>query len=137
MALSNLGQLYYKAGKVDAGEVVLGQPRSRPNGKLVAARINVASMNLEQMRKITTPRTRSGRKLEEDARFNCPTRSVSSRRASRRTPCSASSTWKAGSSNKNRLDLAKTLMDEAAEAQLRSSRRCSTRTGCTGCTRAR
>ena len=33
--------------------------------------------------------------------------------ASRRTPCTAWSTWRAGSTNKNRLDLAKTLLDEA------------------------
>ncbi|MFN0246877.1 MAG: hypothetical protein ACKV2T_08205 [Kofleriaceae bacterium] len=49
MALSNLGELYYKAGKVD-GARQYWDSAVKANGKLVAARINIASLELEQMR---------------------------------------------------------------------------------------
>jgi len=52
MALSNLGQIYYKAGKID-GAKQYWDSAIKANGKLVAARINMASFDIESLRKIT------------------------------------------------------------------------------------
>ncbi|MBA3457015.1 MAG: tetratricopeptide repeat protein, partial [Deltaproteobacteria bacterium] len=68
MALSNLGEIYYRAGKID-GAKTYWESAVKANGKLVAARINLATLALEEMRKIgdKNPKWKT---LEEDARFN-------------------------------------------------------------------
>jgi tetratricopeptide (TPR) repeat protein len=66
-ALSNLGELYYRAGKV-AGAKQYWESAVKANGKLVAARINLATLMLEELRRIT-PYSESWKKLEEEARF--------------------------------------------------------------------
>jgi tetratricopeptide (TPR) repeat protein len=112
MALSNLGQLYYKAGKVDAAKQYWDSA-IKANGKLIAARINVASMELEQMRKIDNVKDAQWKKLEEDARFNLSNAlgvDTDSVEAYTVFGLVYMEGWK---QNKNRLDLAKTLMDEA------------------------
>lgn len=112
MALSNLGQLYYKAGKVDSAKQYWDSA-VKANGKLIAARINLASMNLEQMRKIGNPKDAQWKKLEEDARFNLSNAlgvDTDSVEAYTVFGLVYMEGWQV---NKNRLDLAKTLLDEA------------------------
>lgn len=67
-SLSNLGELYWRAGKPD-GARQYWDSAVKANGKLVAARINIASMQLDEMRKLgeKNPKWKT---LEEDARFN-------------------------------------------------------------------
>jgi tetratricopeptide (TPR) repeat protein len=110
MALSNLGELYYKAGKVD-GAKQYWDSAVKANGKLVAARINIASLELEQMRKIGE-KDSNWKKLEEDARFNLSNvLGVDSDNVTAYTVYGLiyMEGWKR---NKNRLDLAKLLLDE-------------------------
>ncbi len=110
MALSNLGELYYKAGKVD-GAKQYWESAIKANGKLVAARINLASLELDQMRKIGDKDT-NWKKLEEDARFNLSNvLGVDSDNVTAYTVYGLvyMEGWKR---NKNRLDLAKLLLDE-------------------------
>jgi tetratricopeptide (TPR) repeat protein len=110
MALSNLGEIYYKAGKVD-GAKTYWDNALKANGKLVAARINVASMQLDQMRKIgdKDPKWKT---LEEDARIHLSNAlGVDSESVYAYTMYGLiyMEGWK---KNKNRLDLAKLLLDE-------------------------
>jgi tetratricopeptide (TPR) repeat protein len=112
MALSNLGQLYYKTGKVDDARKYWDSA-IKANGKLIAARINMATLNLEQMRKINSPKDAQWKKLEEDARFN-----LSSALGVDTDSVEAYTVYglvymEGTQANKNRLDLAKTLLDEA------------------------
>lgn len=111
-SLSNLGELYYRAGKVaDARQY--WDSAIKANGKLVGARINVASLELEQMRKIGNPKDATWKKLEEDARFNLSNvLGVDSDNVAAYTVYGLvyMEGWQA---NKNRLDLAKLLLDEA------------------------
>jgi tetratricopeptide (TPR) repeat protein len=111
MALSNLGEIYYKAGKID-GAKQYWDSAIKANGKLIAARINVASMELEQMRKINNPKDANWKKLEEDARFNLSNAlgvDTDSVAAYTQFGLIYMEGWQ---QNKNRLDLAKTLLDE-------------------------
>jgi tetratricopeptide (TPR) repeat protein len=111
MALSNLGEIYYKAGKID-GAKQYWDSALKANGKLVAARINVASMQLEQMRKIANPKDPKWKTLEEDARIHLSNAlGVDSESVYAYTMYGLiyMEGWK---SNKNRLDLAKLLLDE-------------------------
>jgi tetratricopeptide (TPR) repeat protein len=112
MALSNLGQLYYKSGKVDAARQYWDSA-IKANGKLIAARINLASMNLEQMRKINNPKDGQWKKLEEDARFNLSNALGVDTDSVEAYTVFGLIYMEGASANKNRLDLAKTLMDEA------------------------
>jgi tetratricopeptide (TPR) repeat protein len=110
MALSNLGEIYYKAGKVD-GAKQYWESALKANGKLVAARINVASMLLDQMRKggDKDPKWKTN---EEDARIHLSNAlGVDSESVYAYTMYGLiyMEGWK---KNKNRLDLAKLLLDE-------------------------
>lgn len=112
MALSNLGEIYYRAGKVD-GAKQYWDNALKANGKLVAARINVAAMLLDQMRKIDNPKDSKWKSLEEDARIHLSNAlGVDSESVYAYTMYGLiyMEGWK---SNKNRLDLAKLLLDEA------------------------
>jgi len=111
MALSNLGEIYYKAGKVD-GARTYWDNALKANGKLVAARINVASMELDQMRKVGD-KDGKWKTLEEDAKFQLSSAlGVDSENVHAYTLYGLvyMEGWK---KNKNRLDLAKLLLDEA------------------------
>jgi tetratricopeptide (TPR) repeat protein len=112
MALSNLGQLYYKHGKVDAAKQYWDSA-IKANGKLIAARINLASMNLDQMRKINNPKDAQWKKLEEDARFNLSNALGVDTDSVEAYTVFGLIYMEGTQVNKNRLDLAKTLMDEA------------------------
>jgi tetratricopeptide (TPR) repeat protein len=111
-SLSNLGELYYRAGKADQARQYWDSA-IKANGKLIAARINVATLELEQMRRIGNPKDATWKKLEEDARFNLSNvLGVDSDNVAAYTVYGLvyMEGWQA---NKNRLDLAKLLLDEA------------------------
>ncbi len=110
-SLSNLGELYYRAGKVTEARNYWDSA-IKANGKLIAARNNVASMQLEQMRKLQIGST-EWKKLEEDARFNLSNvLGVDSENVKAYTLYGL--VYMEGfQKNKNRLDLAKLLLDEA------------------------
>jgi Tfp pilus assembly protein PilF len=114
-SLSNLGELYYRAGKVD-GAKQYWDSAIKANGKLIAARINIASMELEQMRKLV-PHSPEWKKLEEDARFQ-----LSSTLGVDSDSYHAYTTYgliymEGFQKNKNRLDLARLLLDEGKKRQ--------------------
>jgi tetratricopeptide (TPR) repeat protein len=112
MALSNLGQIYYKAGKLDAAKSYWDSAL-KATGKLVAAHINEATLDLEQMRKIGNSKDPTWKKLEEDAKFHLSSAlGVDTDSVDAYTDFGL--VWMEGwQQNKNRLDLAKTLLDEA------------------------
>jgi tetratricopeptide (TPR) repeat protein len=108
-SLSNLGEIYYRAGKVD-GAKQYWESAIKSNPKLVAAHNNLASLLLEQMRD-----TRDGaawKKLETDAQLH-----LSSALAVDASSVKAYTLYgllymEGREKNKNRLDLAKLLLDE-------------------------
>jgi tetratricopeptide (TPR) repeat protein len=110
-SLSNLGEIYYREGKLSDARSYWDSA-IKANGKLIAARNNVASMQLEQMRKLT-PFSPEWKKLEEDARFNLSNvLGVDSDNVKAYTLYGL--VYMEGfQKNKNRLDLAKLLLDEA------------------------
>ena len=111
-SLSNLGDLYYRAGKLSEARQYWDSA-IKANGKLIGARINVASLELEQMRKIGNSKDATWKKLEEEARFNLSNvLGVASDNVAAYTVYGLvyMEGWQA---NKNRLDLAKLLLDEA------------------------
>jgi tetratricopeptide (TPR) repeat protein len=111
-SLSNLGELYFRAGKISEARQYWDSA-IKANGKLVAARINVASLELEQMRKIGNPKDATWKKLEEDARFHLSSvLGVASDNVAAYTVYGLvyMEGWQI---NKNRLDLARLLLDEA------------------------
>lgn len=110
MALSNLGTIYYRQGKVDGAKQYWDQA-IKANGKLVAARINVASLELDQMRK-TTAKDPKFKSLEDDAKNN-----LSQALGVESDNVEAYTTYgllymEGWQQNKNRLLLAKLLLDE-------------------------
>ena len=110
MAMSNLGTIFYKKGQLD-GAKQYWDSAIKANGKLVAARINVASLELEQMRK-TTAKDPKYKTLEEDAKSN-----LSNALGVESDNVEAYTTYgllymEGWQQNKNRLLLAKLLLDE-------------------------
>ena len=69
------------------------------------------------MRKISNPRTRSGRSSRRTRASTCRTRSASTPTTSRRTPRTACVYMEGWQTNKNRLDLAKLAARRGQEAQ--------------------
>jgi tetratricopeptide (TPR) repeat protein len=111
LAVSSLGELYFKAGKID-GAKQYWDTALKANGKLVGARIGVASVELEQMRKIGNTRDANWKKLEEDARFNLSS-ALGANTESVEAYTQYALVWMEGyQTNRNRLDLAKTMLDE-------------------------
>jgi tetratricopeptide (TPR) repeat protein len=111
-SLSQLGELYYRAGKVTEARQYWDSA-VKANGKLTGARINIASLELEQMRKIGNSKDSTWKKLEEDARFHLSNvLGVDADNVAAYTVYGLiyMEGWQA---NKNRLDLAKLLLDEA------------------------
>jgi len=109
-SLSNLGQLYYRAGKTD-GAKQYWESALKANGKLVAARINIASMELEQMRDLQ-PWTPEWKKLEEDARFQLSSSLGVDTESAEAYTVYGLVYMEGWQKNKNRLDLAKLLLEE-------------------------
>ncbi len=112
MAVSSLGEIYYKRGQVDAAKQYW-DTALKATGKLVGAHINEATMDLEQMRKIGNSKDATWKKLEEDAKFHLSSAlGVDTDSVDAYTDFGL--VWMEGwQQNKNRLDLAKTLLDEA------------------------
>ena len=110
-SLSNLGEIYFRAGKL-ADAKSYWDSAIKANGKLVAARNNLASMQLEQMRKLV-PLSPEWKKLEDEARLNLSSAlGVDSENVKAYTLYGL--VYLEGfQKNKNRLDLAKLLLDEA------------------------
>ncbi|MBX3158593.1 MAG: tetratricopeptide repeat protein [Deltaproteobacteria bacterium] len=113
-SLSNLGEIYYRSGQNDAAKKYWDNAINA-NGKLVAARNNLASMELEQLRKMPE-KERDGKQwkeLESDARFNLSNvLGVDSDNVKAYTLYGL--VYMEGfQKNKSRLDLAKLLLDEA------------------------
>jgi tetratricopeptide (TPR) repeat protein len=111
MAVSSLGTLYFKAGKVD-GAKQYWDSALKTNGKLVGAHIGLASIELEQMRKINNPKDKKWQDLESDARWH-----LSNALGVESDSVEAYTVFgliylEGYQANKNRLDLAKTLLDE-------------------------
>ncbi len=110
MALSNLGEIYYRAGKVD-GAKQYWESAVKANGKLIGARINIATLELEEMRRIGDKDSK-WKTLEEDARFNLSNvLGVDSDNVHAYTVYGLIY-MEGHKRNKNRLDLAKLLLDE-------------------------
>jgi tetratricopeptide (TPR) repeat protein len=109
-SLSNLGELYYRDGKVD-GAKQYWDSAVKANGKLVAARINIASMELEQMRKLV-PHSAEWKKLEEDARFQLSNVLGVDSDSHHAYTVYGLIYMEGFQKNKNRLDLARLLLDE-------------------------
>lgn len=109
-SLSNLGELYFRAGKID-GARQYWESAIKANGKLIAARNNIASLQLEQMRKVGE-KSGEWKKLEEEARFNLSNvLGVDSENVKAYTLYGL--IYMEGSKrNKDRLALAKLLLDE-------------------------
>ncbi|HEX3477214.1 MAG TPA: tetratricopeptide repeat protein [Kofleriaceae bacterium] len=113
-SLSNLGEIYFRTGR--AGEArQYWDSAIKANGRLVGARIGIATLELEQMRKIANPKDATWKKLEEDARFN-----LSNALGADSDNVPAYTVYglvymEGSQANKNRLDLAKLLLDEAAK----------------------
>jgi tetratricopeptide (TPR) repeat protein len=113
-SLSNLGEIYYRTGRISEARQYW-ESAIKANGKLVGARIGVASLELDQMRKIGNPKDGTWKKLEEDARIN-----LSSALGVDADNVAAYTVYglvymEGWQTNKNRLDLAKLLLDEAAK----------------------
>jgi tetratricopeptide (TPR) repeat protein len=110
-ATSNLGEIYYAAGKVD-GARQYWDSALKIDGKLVAARNMLASLELEDMRKLSY-KDPGWKKLDEDARFQLSNvLGVDSENFKAYTVMAL--IWMEGyQGNKNRLDLAKFALDEA------------------------
>ena len=111
MAVSSLGSLYYREGKVD-GARQYWTTALNATGKLVGANIGMATLDLEQMRKINNPRDASWQQLEKDARFKLSS-ALGVDTDSVEAYTAYGLVWMEGwKYNKNRLDLAKTMLDE-------------------------
>lgn len=111
MATANLGEIYYRAGKID-GAKQYWESAVKANGKLIAARINLATLELEQMRKLGD-KNPEWKKLEEDARFNLSNVLGVDSDSYEAYTVYGLVYMEGYQKNKNRLDLAKLLLDEA------------------------
>lgn len=110
MALSSLGTIYWKQGKLDSAKQYWEQA-NKANGKLVGARIGIASLEIEQMRKMG-PKDPKWKDVEGDARLN-----LSQALGVDSDNVEAYATYgllymEGWQQNKNRLLLAKLLLDE-------------------------
>ena len=113
-SLSNLGEIYFRTGRVSEARQYWDSA-IKANGRLVGARIGIATLELEQMRKIANPKDATWKKIEEDARFN-----LSNALGADSDNVAAYTVYglvymEGSQTNKNRLDLAKLLLDEAAK----------------------
>ena len=108
-SISNLGQLYYEAGKVD-GARKYWESAIKANPKLTAAYVNLAALNLDQMRKTTD--AAAWAKLEEDARKKLSNALAVDNDNVRAYTLYGLVYMEGRQKNRNRLDLAKLLLEE-------------------------
>jgi tetratricopeptide (TPR) repeat protein len=113
-AESNLGEIYFMQGKTDAAKDYWTKA-STANGKLVGAQIGLASLEIAEMHRINNPKDSHWKELETDAKFKLSSAlgvdsdSVAAYTAYGKLYMEG---WQF---NKNRLDLAKLLLDEGKQ----------------------
>jgi tetratricopeptide (TPR) repeat protein len=108
-SLSNLGEIYYKANKIDAAKQYW-ESALKSNSKLVAAHNNLASLQLEQLRE-----TRDGaawKKLEAEIQLHLSSALAVDNNSVKAYTLYGLLYMEGRERNKNRLDLAKLLLDE-------------------------
>ncbi|MEZ4362317.1 MAG: tetratricopeptide repeat protein [Kofleriaceae bacterium] len=106
---SNLGEIYYQAGKVDTAKQYW-QAALKINDKLVAAHTNVASLLLEELR--TTKPGKSWDALEKEIRDHLSSALAVDANSIKAYTLYGLLYMEGWERNKNRLDLAKLLLDE-------------------------
>jgi Tfp pilus assembly protein PilF len=109
MAESNLGELYFAAGKRDAAKQYWDSAVKKMP-KLTGARINLASLLLEDMR--TTTDATKWAALDEEARKHLSSSLAVDNENVRAYTVYALVYMEGRAKNKNRLDLAKVMIDE-------------------------
>jgi tetratricopeptide (TPR) repeat protein len=109
-SLSNLGQIYFAAGKTDAAKQNWNKAIEL-YPKLVAAYVNRAALKLEEMR--TTKEASKWAQLDQEAQRDLSTALAVDSENIRAYTVYAMVFMEGRKKNKNRLDLAKLLMDEA------------------------
>jgi tetratricopeptide (TPR) repeat protein len=113
-ALSNLGELYFMQGKVD-GAKQYWDSALKASGKVSGAHIGLASLEIAQMHQINNPKDQKWKDLETDARSHLSQAlGVDSDSVAAYTAYGLlyMEGWQ---QNKNRLDLAKLLLDEGKQ----------------------
>jgi tetratricopeptide (TPR) repeat protein len=113
-ALSNLGELYFMQGKVD-GAKQYWDSAVKASGKVSGAHIGLASIEISQMHQINNPKDQKWKDLETDARSHLSQAlGVDSDSVAAYTAYGLlyMEGWQ---QNKNRLDLAKLLLDEGKQ----------------------
>ena len=112
LALSNLGEIYYRAARSTAPSST-GSRRSRRTASW-SPRASTSHRSSSSSCARPPYKDPKWKKLEEDARLNLShVLGVESDNVEAYTRRTAWSTWRATQKNKNRLDLAKLLLDEA------------------------
>lgn len=113
LSMSNLGEIYFQAGKVDLARKYW-ESALKADGKIVAARNNLAWLILEDLRK-NTPGSTQWKKLEKQARDEL-SRALAVNTDNVKTYVLYALVYIEGwENNRSRLDLAKTLLDEGAK----------------------
>lgn len=108
-SISNLGELYYAAGKVD-GAKKYWESAIKANPKLSAAYVNLAMLQLEELRK--TKDAAAWKKLEEDTRKKLSISLAIDNENVRAYTVYGMVYMEGYQRNRNRLDLAKLLLEE-------------------------
>lgn len=108
-SISNLGELYYAAGKVD-GARKYWESAIKANPKLSAAYVNLAMLQLEELRKTKDPA--AWKKLEEDTRKKLSISLAIDNENVRAYTVYGMVYMEGYQKNRNRLDLAKLLLEE-------------------------
>lgn len=108
-SISNLGELYYAAGKVD-GAKKYWESAIKANPKLSAAYVNLAMLQLEELRKTKDPA--AWKKLEEDTRKKLSISLAIDNENVRAYTVYGMVYMEGYQKNRNRLDLAKLLLEE-------------------------
>lgn len=108
-SISNLGELYYNAGKVD-GAKKYWESAIKANPKLSAAYVNLAMLQLDELRKTKDPA--AWKKLEEDTRKKLSISLAIDNENVRAYTVYGMVYMEGYKKNRNRLDLAKLLLEE-------------------------
>ena len=108
-SISNLGELYFEAGKID-GARTWWERAIKANPKLTAAYVNLAALNLAEMRR--TKDQAAWNRLEEDARKKLSNALAVDNENVRAYTVYGLVYMEGRAKNRNRLDLAKLLLEE-------------------------
>jgi tetratricopeptide (TPR) repeat protein len=111
-SISNLGELYWQAGKAD-GAKKYWETAVKADPKIVAARANLAMLDIEQLR--VTPYGDEWKKIEKEARDHLSSVLAVANDNQKAYVLYGMLYMEGREKNKNRLDLAKLLLDEGAK----------------------